>query len=82
MSFIGPVKTAFRGRARFKSDESAFRMIFAFERIEVEAFGRTLLRKERAEAKEKTYTFFLIQEDMAAANSSGTGGKALLYRGT
>lgn len=30
--------------------------------------------------KPKIYSFFLLEDGLAAANSSGTGGKTLMYR--
>jgi hypothetical protein len=80
ISYVGPIKTSFRGNCRFETDNnSSNKMVFGFSNITVSGFGRTLLEKER-EAKEKTYDFFLLNDDIAAANSSGTGGKVLMTR--
>jgi hypothetical protein len=80
ISYVGPIKTSFKGNCRFETDNnSSNKMVFGFSKITVSGFGRTLLEKER-ETKEKTYDFFLLNDDIAAANSSGTGGKVLMSR--
>ena len=81
VSLVGPLKFTFSGKCRFHTSEKTFDMIFAFDRSKIEAFGRLLVDKQRGgERKEKTYSFFYVQDDLAAANSSGTGGKVLMHR--
>lgn len=54
-------------------------MNFAFEASEIKVFGYKKVGTR--EPKPKTYSFFLLQDDLAAVNSSATGGKTLMYRG-
>lgn len=79
VSYVGPIKTSFKGNCRFETDNNSSKMVFGFSKITISGFGLTLLEKER-EAKEKTYAFFFLNDDIAAANSSGTGGKVLMVR--
>ena len=53
-------------------------MNFAFNASEVAIFGKSW--KGQREPKAKTYSFFLAEDELAAVNSSATGGKTLMYR--
>jgi hypothetical protein len=53
-------------------------MRFGFSATESTWFGRWRTKSEVAE-KRKSYTFFLLNGDLAAANSSG-GPKTLMFR--
>jgi hypothetical protein len=53
-------------------------MVFSFNASEVSIFGKSW--KRQREPKEKIYSFFLAEQQLAAVNSSATGGKTLMYR--
>lgn len=79
-SVVGPLDNSFKGRCSFESDAAtgSFKMHFGFSASEAKWFGRWETKSELTE-KRKTYTFFLLTDDVAAANSSG-GPKTLMYR--
>jgi hypothetical protein len=53
-------------------------MNFAFNASEVSIFGKSW--KGQREPKNKTYSFFLAETQLAAVNSSATGGKTLMFQ--
>ncbi|PRW44966.1 Crossover junction endonuclease MUS81 [Chlorella sorokiniana] len=78
VSVVGPLDNVFKGRCTFKQEGSRFDMDFGFSAAEAKWFGRWETKSEFAE-KRKTYSFFLVTEDLAVANSSG-GPQTLMYR--
>jgi hypothetical protein len=81
VSFVGPLTARFAGTASFTHDRRAGRydMAFSFDFLELSLFGRSVAKRAVA-PKPKVYSFFLLQGDVAAANSSGTGGQVLMHR--
>jgi hypothetical protein len=79
-SYVGPLSFTFSGTAAFTSspDKNVYDMNFAFNASEVAIFGKSW--KGQREPKAKTYSFFLAEDELAAVNSSATGGKTLMYR--
>ena len=78
---MGPFEFTFSGKANFEAspEQGKYDMNFAFDSSEISVFGNK--KKNTREPKPKTYSFFLLQDDLAAVNSSATGGKTLMYRG-
>lgn len=53
-------------------------MVFSFDSSCISVFGKDF--KSQRTPKEKTYSFYMVQGDVAAVNSSATGGKTLMWR--
>jgi len=77
-SFLGPFRFTFSGEARFSSEIGSHEMIFSFNTSEIRVFGYKFEGKR--EAKEKTYSYFLCENGLAAVNSTATGGRTLMCR--
>ena len=79
-SFVGPLEFTFSGAASFRqeADQRIFEMNFAFDSSEVALFG--LKWRGTREPKGKTYSFFLLEDELAAVRSSSTGGTTLMCR--
>ncbi|KAL4448612.1 hypothetical protein ABPG75_005831 [Micractinium tetrahymenae] len=79
-SVVGPLDNVYKGTCTFKSDPASgkYAMNFGFSASESVWFGRWQSRKEFA-TKSRVYSFFLLTDDLAVANSSG-GPKTLMYR--
>ena len=71
---------SFTGKCRFESDPAtgAYNMVFGWSSLETTLFNWRSVRQ--LTFKEKTYSFFTLQGDLALSNSSATGGKTLMYR--
>lgn len=80
VSVVGPLDNAFKGSCTFESDPASGRyaMNFGFSASESTWFGRWHTKAEM-KSKQKVYSFFLLTDDVAVANSSG-GPKTLMYR--
>ena len=79
-SYVGPLEFTFSGTASFTSlpEKNIYDMNFAFNASEIAIFGKSW--KSKREPKQKTYSFFLAEGELAAVNSSATGGKTLMYK--
>lgn len=79
-SYLGPATFTFSGAASFISspENNVYDMNFAFDGIEIAIFGKAW--KSQREPKQKTYSFFLAEPQLAAVNSRATGGKTLMLR--
>ena len=53
-------------------------MVFGWSSLETTLFSWRSVRE--LTFKEKMYSFFTLQGDLALSNSSATGGKTLMYR--
>ena len=60
------------------ADGTTNAMNFGFNASEISVFGFKFVSERTA--KPKTYSFFLVQDGIAAVNSSATGGKTLMCR--
>ncbi|KAI3426136.1 hypothetical protein D9Q98_008515 [Chlorella vulgaris] len=81
VSILGPVlSNSFKGSCTFDQDPASGRFVmnFSFSSAEARWFGRWNTKSEVG-LKRKSYTFFLLDGDLAAANSSG-GPKTLMSR--
>ncbi|KAL4518212.1 hypothetical protein Ndes2437A_g04508 [Nannochloris sp. 'desiccata'] len=79
-SFLGPATFTFSGTASFISspENNVYDMNFSFNASEIAIFGKSW--KGQREPKQKTYSFFLAEDELAAVNSRATGGKTLMTR--
>jgi len=79
-SYLGPATFTFTGAATFTSSpaNNVYDMIFSFNACEIAVFGKSW--KSQREPKQKTYSFFLAEQQLAAVNSRATGGKTLMLR--
>jgi hypothetical protein len=79
-SAIGPLAFSFAGGAEFecRPEEGVYDMHFSFTSTTIRAFGREWVRGRAG--KRKTYSFFLLDGDLAAVTSSATGGSTLMLR--
>ena len=73
-SYVGPFTFNFSGTCSFGRNE----MVFGFDTFSVAAFGFS--KGFTLAPKPKTYSFFLLDENLAAVNSSATGGSTLMYK--
>lgn len=87
-SSVGPFNFKFSGCAEFAMGEKERAkvigtMTFSFDTIDISVFDGLLKWQGTREPKQKTYSFFLIDDQnigIACARSSGTGGKTLLHK--
>lgn len=72
---LGPLMTSFSGAYSVLSSQE---MEFKFNKLVISVFGRTLVARP-VSFKEKQYTYYWLQGNLACARSSG-GGVVLLNR--
>lgn len=73
-SYVGPFIFSFSGTCSFQANE----MLFAFDNFSMTAFG--FHKGFSLPPKQKKYSFFLLDGDVAAVESGATGGNTLMYR--
>lgn len=76
-SYLGPFTFSFFGSCSFSGQSD---MNFSFTSSEIEVFGYRKTSQREGKPKLKTYSFFYTDEEIAAVNSSATGGKTLMLR--